>query len=209
MPPEGTPAATAAAPASAPSREDLDTAGQRERRKRIIDATLALARKGGYDAVQMRAVAKKADVALGTLYRYFPSKVHLLVAGLVSQFERAGERMEKTTIPGDTAAERLMFVLDRNTESLQRAPLLTEAMVRAFMFADATAAAEVEHVGRLLEEMYARALGIKEPDERQRDMFHLIADVWMANLVAWVTHRASATEVQKRLSVAVDLLIKD
>ncbi|NMD55826.1 MULTISPECIES: cholesterol catabolism transcriptional regulator KstR [Tsukamurella] len=207
MPPEGTPAATATAPS--PTREDLDTAGQRERRKRIIDATLALARKGGYDAVQMRAVAKKADVALGTLYRYFPSKVHLLVAGLVSQFERAGERIGKVQIPGDTAAERLMFVLDRNTEALQRAPLLTEAMVRAFMFADATAAAEVERVGRLLEDMFAHALGVEDPDERQRDTFHLIADVWMANLVAWVTHRASATEVQKRLSVAVDLLIKD
>lgn len=208
MPPEGIPAATATATA-APPREDLDTAGQRERRKRIIDATLALARKGGYDAVQMRAVAKKADVALGTLYRYFPSKVHLLVAGLVSQFERAGERIGKVQIPGDTPAERLMFVLDRNTEALQRAPLLTEAMVRAFMFADATAAAEVERVGRLLEDMFAHALGVADPDDRQRDTFHLIADVWMANLVAWVTHRASATEVQKRLSVAVDLLIKD
>ncbi|MET9325372.1 cholesterol catabolism transcriptional regulator KstR [Tsukamurella sp. NPDC003166] len=208
MPPEGTPAATATATA-VPPREDLDTAGQRERRKRIIDATLALARKGGYDAVQMRAVAKKADVALGTLYRYFPSKVHLLVAGLVSQFERAGERIGKAQIPGDTSAERLMFVLDRNTEALQRAPLLTEAMVRAFMFADATAAAEVERVGRLLEDMFAHALGVEDPDDRQRDTFHLIADVWMANLVAWVTHRASATEVQKRLSVAVDLLIKD
>lgn len=211
MPPEGTPAATApAVPVpTAPSREELDTAGQRERRKRIIDATLALARKGGYDAVQMRAVAKKADVALGTLYRYFPSKVHLLVAGLVSQFERAGDRIGKAQIPGDTNAERLMFVLDRNTEALQRAPLLTEAMVRAFMFADATAATEVERVGRLLEGMFAHALGVEEPDDRQRDTFHLIADVWMANLVAWVTHRASASEVQKRLSVAVDLLIKD
>ena len=74
---------------------------------------------------------------------------------------------------------------------------------------DAEAAAEVERVGRLLEDMFAHALGVEDPDERQRDTFHLIADVWMANLVAWVTHRASATEVQKRLSVAVDLLIKD
>ena len=28
----------------------------------------------------MRAVAERADVALGTLYRYFPSKIHLLVS---------------------------------------------------------------------------------------------------------------------------------
>ena len=50
----------------------------RDRRRRILDATLTLASKGGYDAVQMRAVAEKAEVALGTLYRYFPSKIHLL-----------------------------------------------------------------------------------------------------------------------------------
>lgn len=194
---------------SASAKEDTDTAGQRERRKRIIDATLALARKGGYDAVQMRAVAKKADVALGTLYRYFPSKVHLLVAGLVSQFERAGDKIGKAPIPGETPKARLLFVLDRNTQALQRAPLLTEAMVRAFMFADATAAAEVETVGRQLEAMFALALGADDPTERQRDTFHLIADVWMANLVAWVTHRASAAEVAKRLEIAVDLLIPD
>jgi AcrR family transcriptional regulator len=201
------PAAPSATPKEAAAREETDTAGQRERRKRIIDATLALARKGGYDAVQMRAVAKKADVALGTLYRYFPSKVHLLVAGLVSQFERAGERIGKTPIPGDTDKQRLLYVLDRNTQALQRAPLLTEAMVRAFMFADATAATEVETVGRQLEAMFALAIGTTDPTERQRDTFHLIADVWMANLVAWVTHRASAAEVAKRLEIAVDLLI--
>src|SRR4029077_6317655 len=49
---------------------EIGSAAQRERRKRILDATLALASKGGYDAVQMRAVAERADVALGPLYRY-------------------------------------------------------------------------------------------------------------------------------------------
>ena len=53
---------------------ELGSAAQRERRKRILDATLALASKGGYDAVQMRTVATQANVALGTLYRYFNSK---------------------------------------------------------------------------------------------------------------------------------------
>ncbi|MDF0530749.1 cholesterol catabolism transcriptional regulator KstR [Tsukamurella sp. 8F] len=202
-------APTEQAVAGAPSREDLDSAAQRERRKRIVDATLSLARKGGYEAVQMRAVAKKADVALGTLYRYFPSKIHLLVAGLVREFESAQEKLDKSPIPGETPKERVLFVLERNTRMLQRAPLLTEAMVRAFMFADATAAAEVETVGRLLESMFARAMGEDDPTPRERDAFRLIADVWMANLVAWVTHRASATDVQKRLEVTVDLVIDD
>src|SRR6476469_3302567 len=121
--------------------EDLGSTAQRERRKRILDATIALAAKGGFDAVQMRAVAEKADVALATLYRYFPSKIHLLVSGLARQFERAQEKLERAAIPGETPAERLMFVLGRNTRLMQRDPHLTEAMVRAFMFADTSAAA--------------------------------------------------------------------
>ncbi|WP_116040964.1 cholesterol catabolism transcriptional regulator KstR [Amycolatopsis palatopharyngis] len=187
--------------------DELGSAAQRDRRKRIIDATLALAAKGGYDAVQMRAVAERADVALGTLYRYFPSKIHLLVSGLAREFERAQDKLDRSTIPGDTPTERLLFVLGRNTRMMQRDPHLTEAMVRAFMFADTTAAAEVELVGRQLENMFAAAMGIDDPTESDRAVFHVIADVWMANLVAWVTRRASATDVANRLELSVHLLL--
>jgi len=192
---------------SALSRDEVGSAAQRDRRKRIIDATLALAAKGGYEAVQMRTVAERADVALGTLYRYFPSKIHLLVSGLAREFERAHNKLDRNRIPGETTAERLLWVLGRNTRLMQRDPHLTEAMVRAFMFADTTAAAEVEQVGRHMENMFAKAMGIDEPTEADRDIFHVVADVWMANLVAWVTRRASATDVQKRVELSVHLLL--
>ena len=81
----------------------LGSASQRERHKRILDATLALASKGGYDAVQMRTVAERADVALGTLYRYFPSKIHLLVSALTLEFGRTRDKLDRRPIPGDTS----------------------------------------------------------------------------------------------------------
>ena len=52
------------APTAIPRHDGPTTASQRERRRRILDATLALATKGGYEAVQMRAVAEKAEVAV-------------------------------------------------------------------------------------------------------------------------------------------------
>src|SRR5215472_3699272 len=116
-----------AAATSGPAESELGSAAQRERRKRIIDATLALASKGGYEAVQMRAVAERADVALGTLYRYFPSKIHLLVSGLAREFERAEARLGRSAPPGEAAQDRVVFVLHRVTRSMQREPLLTEA----------------------------------------------------------------------------------
>src|SRR6516225_2382214 len=107
---------------------EFSSAAQRERRRRILDATLALASKGGYEAVQMREVADRADVALGTLYRYFPSKIHLLVSGLAREFERTRERLSRKPIPGDLPHDRVIYVLHRVTRIMQREPLLTEAM---------------------------------------------------------------------------------
>jgi Bacterial regulatory proteins, tetR family len=52
----------------------ITLAQQRERRRHIISVTLGVARGGGYETVRMRAVAERADVAVATLYRYFPSK---------------------------------------------------------------------------------------------------------------------------------------
>lgn len=59
---------------------------QRLRYSRILDAAGSFARKG-LDAVDLPAVAAKADVPLGTLYRYFPTTTHLMLALYRHQLE--------------------------------------------------------------------------------------------------------------------------
>jgi TetR/AcrR family transcriptional regulator, cholesterol catabolism regulator len=194
--------------ADTPPDAEFSSAAQRERRQRILDATLALASKGGYDAVQMRAVAERAGVALGTLYRYFPSKIHLLVSGLAREFERDQEKLDRTPIPGDTPYERTIYVLGRITRKMQREPMLTEAMTRAFMFADPSAAAEVAAVARLMERMLTRAMHDGEPSADDIAIARVIGDVWLSNLVAWVTRRASANDVSNQLELAARLLLR-
>ncbi|MFC4603732.1 cholesterol catabolism transcriptional regulator KstR [Rhodococcus kronopolitis] len=186
--------------------DDLSSNAQRDRRKRILDATLVLASKGGYEAVQMRAVAERADVAVGTLYRYFPSKVHLLVSALAREFEKIDTR-KKGMPPGESPIERMTMILGQITRAMQREPLLTEAMTRAFMFADASAAAEVDQVGKLMDSLFARAMSDTEPTEEQLAIARVISDVWLSNLVAWLTRRSSATDVAKRLALTVELLL--
>jgi AcrR family transcriptional regulator len=197
------------------SYEDLGSAAQRDRRRRILDATIALASKGGFDAVQMRAVAEKADVALGTLYRYFPSKIHLLVSALGREFEQANGAFDRRIIPGDTAHERVMYVLSRTTRSLQRDPNLTEALTRAFMFADASVANEIHVVGMHVTRLLMRAMAEQDtpiddivPTEEDIAIAKVIGDVWLASLVQWVTGRASAVDVSKSMDVAVKLLLR-
>ena len=195
--------------------EELGSPAQRERRQRILDAAVALSSKGGFEQMQMRAVAERADVALGTLYRYFPSKIHLLVSVLGQQFEEAYLSLVRKPIPGETAADRVMFVLGRTTRSLQREPNLTEALTRAFMFADASVAGEIHvvevHVTRMLMAAMrnSRDAATLQPTEEELAITKVVGDVWLASLVQWVTGRASAHDVGVSLDVAVRLLLRD
>ena len=107
-------------------------ASQPARRERILDAAMELATDGGWDAVQMREVAERAEVALGTLYRYFPSKVHLLVSVLGRTFTELHESVQVDGADG-TPQERVYRVVAVMTRYLARHRRLSGAMVRALM----------------------------------------------------------------------------
>lgn len=127
------------------------------RREAIMDAALTVAATGGYDAVHMRTVAERVGIAVGTLYRYFPAKTHLLVAALIREFQRLDASGDWAT-GASTPQQRL----DRLTEHLhdrwQRDPLLTDSMTRAFVMADTRAAAELDRAAAAIETLLARTV---------------------------------------------------
>ncbi len=140
-----------------------------------------------------------------------PSKVHLLVSALAREFERIdAKKTDRTAVAGGSPFQRLNFMVSKLNRAMQRNPLLTEAMTRAYVFADASAAGEVDHVEKkIIDSMFARAMSDGEPTEDQYHIARVISDVWLSNLLAWLTRRASATDVSKRLDLAVRLLIGD
>ncbi len=91
---------------------------------------------------------------------------------------------------------------------MQREPLLTEAITRAFMFADPSAAAEVNAVAALMEQILTDAMHEGGPTDDERAIARVIGDVWLSNLVAWVTRRASANDVTSQLELAARLLLR-
>jgi AcrR family transcriptional regulator len=191
----------------------LGSAAQRDRRRRILDATVALASEGGFESVQMRAVAEHADVALGTLYRYFPSKIHLLVSALQREFEEAAAAERSRPVDGATAADRVVTLLRRTSRQMQRDPRLTEALTRAFMFADSSVTPEIRRAGSLLTSMLTHAMrpDVAAADVAEEDVqiARVIGDVWLSTLVGWVTGRTTAADTGRRLEVAVRLLLRD
>lgn len=184
------------------------TPSQRARFTRIIDAAMEAATEGGYDAVQMRSVAERAGVAIGTVYRYFPSKNHMLVVALLWMFEGLRDRFHDFEIPGATPSDRILFVLRKNTEILETDHPRYEALVRAYMFADASATPELNALGDVVTEMFAKAIGVEEVSDHQMDAVKIVNDVWMASLVAWVAGRMTNEQVMAHLELAVRLVFR-
>ncbi|WP_231978855.1 TetR family transcriptional regulator [Streptomyces sp. TLI_053] len=183
------------------------TARQAERRRRILRTATALAARGGYDAVQMREVAEGAQVALGTLYRYFPSKVHLLVAVMLEQLRGLQEQVRRHPPTEREPARRVAETLTRAFHALQREPLLAEAMVRALSFADRSVGAEVDQVSAATGQLILDAIGQSGPPTgSQRAAVRVIEHTWHAALVAWLSGRASIAEVRADLHTAARLL---
>lgn len=64
-------------------------------RKRLVDAATELITEGGYAAASVAAVAERAGVAGGTMYRHYPSKSALFVEVFRTVCERDMTAMRK------------------------------------------------------------------------------------------------------------------
>jgi AcrR family transcriptional regulator len=71
----------------------MTTRGDRTRAK-LIKATLSVVAEVGYAKTSTRAIATKAKVAEGTLYRHFPDKMSLLFAAALEPSEAVLEWVE-------------------------------------------------------------------------------------------------------------------
>jgi TetR/AcrR family transcriptional regulator, cholesterol catabolism regulator len=194
-------------PQTAASREA--PASQQLRRERILDAAVELADEGGYDAVQMRAVAERADVALGTLYRYFPSKVHLLVSALGRTFQQLQDGVQTAGDTG-TPEERVYRVVAHVTRFLAKNRRLSGAMVRALMSADVEASGDVEAVDNVLVGFIAAAT--HDPDEppSERDILiaHIIGKVWLIDVVTFLSGRMTVSQVLEDLESTISVCMR-
>ncbi|CAM5374609.1 TetR family transcriptional regulator [Streptomyces spiroverticillatus] len=176
------------------------TERQEARRRRILHASAQLASRGGFDAVQMREVAEAAEVALGTLYRYFPSKIHLLVATMQDQLSHLHTTLRKRPPATSSPSERVAETLMRAFRALQREPNLADAMVRALTFADRSVSPEVDTVSRQTTAIILDAMGLNAPTDRptpeQLSAVRVIEHTWHSALITWLSGRASIAQVK-------------
>jgi len=199
------PAKTPAAGAPVPAVEDLP-AGQRARRARIIAAALDLLADADYERIQIRMVAERAGVALGTLYRYFPSKEHLFAAALAEWGSGFGPRQSgrADTRPADPEA-RLKRALRDAVTAFERNPQLF-SLVNLLSSVDDPDVAET--YWRYAEQTRAAFMGVLDgvdPDVAETIVWMSLA-LLTSVLQSWVTGRVTIDEARRRLDKGVDVI---
>lgn len=192
----------------APAVDSL-TEPQKDRRARILRVAGRLASEGGWDAVQMREVAQGADVALGTLYRYFPSKEYLLVSMMIDEVQALAQRLTIRPPRGERPVDRVIDVLNRANVALQRTPLATMATIRALVSGNTEIAPAVEETFELMRQIVSSALDPSGQVVAERDRsveIELLTDVWLAALVAWISKVADDDSLMPKLEAAAHVL---
>lgn len=188
---------------------------QTQRRKRIVQTAAALAVRGGVEAMQMRSVAERAGVALGTLYRYFPSKMDLVVAVVTEELDLLEGGIVRRPPTADTPAGRAVDVLLRATRGLMREPELADALVRSLIMAEVKIELDVritDLVWRVAAgSLAAEGAGEDGPDIDREDVGYVLAgsltSVWIFELVEVLKGRRDVDEVERRLHVAAERLL--
>src|ERR687891_883732 len=82
-------------------------------RERVVTAALAQVAEGGFASAGVQVVARRAGVAVGTVYRHFPSKAELFA----EVFRRASQReldvvVEVTATRDGAATERIAAAVE-------------------------------------------------------------------------------------------------
>ncbi|GAA4636458.1 TetR family transcriptional regulator [Actinoallomurus vinaceus] len=194
------------AESAAASHQGVRSRSQYQRRRRIVQAAAALASRGGVEAMQMRTVAERAGVALGTLYRYFPSKMDLVVAVVSEEMDTLEGSLDRRPPRSATAAGRAVEVLMRATRGLMREPELADALIRSLLLSDVKT-----DFGDRMAGMLARvtATDAERGTDESRVLLRSLSSVWVMEMLEVLRGHTTNEVIQVRLEIAAARLLAD
>jgi len=194
-------------------------ANQLRRMRRIVDAAVELAERGGFEAVRLRDVAERSDVALGTLYKYFRSKEDILLFALAEQLERLEQLMAARPIAGGRPYARAGEFFRRATRALARRPQFARALVRAMATGDQDTAVKIAAFQLRISRLISSALRGVAPDlesaidvesgsARESAIAHTLMHVWFSSLVGWSAGLRAERAVVEQVRAAAELILE-
>lgn len=190
--------------AGPPAPETL-RGSQLARRRRIVMAALRALARSDYEDVKITDVARESNVALGTLYRYFASKEHLLAAAFLEWQSALKGKLEKNPPAGTTEAERLHEAFHQVIRAFQRQPQFFRVMTMLQNTSDTYAAEIFTSVESAFREIMETVFDSPFDEEKEAILWTVNAALITA-LGAWVMNRLAINDVYKRVDEAIRLI---
>lgn len=181
-------------------------ANRQARRERIIAAGLDLLRAADYDSVQMRDVAERAEVALATVYRYFPSKeqlfAHVLMRWHEERWQRLGGRAS-----GGSNRERLTDVALRTVAAYEQEPQFLTLKFRIEQSSDPAVTDSLQAIARGSRRLFSEKL-VGLADDDVRTIVDVVIAMIMVEIIGWVQGRRGIERVQANVTHTITLLLE-
>jgi AcrR family transcriptional regulator len=212
-------ASAAGAPAPEPAPGARLAQNQLRRMRRIVDAAVELAEGGGFEAVRLRDVAERSEVALGTLYKYFRSKEDILLFALDEEVGRLERAMAARPLASASPHARAVEFFRRGTRALARRAQFARALIRALTGSDQDLALKVAAFQLRIARLVAAALrgeaadlatpldrAIRDP--RERAVALTLMHVWFSALVGWAAGLHAERVVVEQVRAASALIVR-
>ena len=181
------------------------TASQHARRERILLSAQSLLHERDYDQIQVREVADDAEVALGTLYRYFPSKEILYAHALLNWSEAFEARVQARNRGATDDAERLRSLLRGAVRAYERAPNFFR-LLTALEVATDPAVREVFTTFSVRFVEVLRAV-LHDCDEHDAATIAFVASAVLGSVLrSWSQHGTPIRSVYERIEATVELI---
>ncbi|WP_280669544.1 MULTISPECIES: TetR/AcrR family transcriptional regulator [unclassified Kitasatospora] len=188
---------------------------QLERRRSLIAASLALVNETGVEKLQMKQVCERSGVALGTAYRYFSSKEHLLATAIADWHrlllvdlasEPRGLRGSRGPQPEPGPSDRMLRFVRHGMRAYQRQPELARLRVSVAASTDPFASEALQGMARA-DALALQAVMAQVPPTESALVGQIVAHAWQGELTAWVTGRATLGDARRRLEDVVRLVL--
>lgn len=195
------------------------TAAQLARRRRLTDAVIEMIDQVPPDQLQMRDVAERSGVALGTAYRYFSSKDHLLAAAWADWQRRLTDRVRGEVsrdqargvgsaddAPDGGACTRVLGFLHRELRAFQRHPNFARLVTHVEVASDPFASEELAGLADDNRTVMV-ALMSDVPPEVARPAMIAINATLASGLVSWTAGRLTFPDLVRQLEDVTRLVL--
>jgi len=131
--------------AARPNHRSLRERNKLRKQQRIQAAARELFSKRGYDETTLRGIAKRAHVALGTLFNYADDKRDLIFLVVNEELAEVAAEALNAAKQRRSLIGQLMTIFERHYEHFARNPVLSRIILRELVFYSSGKQAEGFH----------------------------------------------------------------